>query len=122
MKKDYEAGRISSFGRKGQSVGWTDFGDSFGFGEMPKMRGSVRPQGSGPVSSYFSSQEEKIREASQSAADLAPGDRVNQKRYGKGTVAEVKQGKRDLEVTVDFDNFGRKVMLAGFAGFEKIEE
>ena len=122
MKKDYEAGRISTFGRKGQSVGWTDFGDSFGFGEMPKMRGSVRPQGSGPVSSYFSSQEEKIREASQSAGDLAPGDRVNQKRYGKGTVAEVKQGKRDLEVTVDFDNFGRKVMLAGFAGFEKIEE
>ena len=122
MKKDYEAGRISTFGRKGQSVGWTDFGDSFGFGEMPKMRGSVRPQGSGPVSSYFSSQEEKIREASQSAGDLAPGDRVSQKRYGKGTVAEVKQGKRDLEVTVDFDNFGRKVMLAGFAGFEKIEE
>ena len=122
MKKDYEAGRISTFGRKGQSVGWTDFGDSFGFGEMPKMRGSVRPQGSGPVSSYFSSQEEKIREASQSAGDLQPGDRVSQKRYGKGTVAEVKQGKRDLEVTVDFDNFGRKVMLAGFAGFEKIEE
>ena len=122
MKKDYEAGRISTFGRKGQSVGWTDFGDSFGFGEMPKMRGSVRPQGSGPVSSYFSSQEEKIREASQSAGDLEPGSRVSQKRYGKGTVVEVKQGKRDLEVTVDFDNFGRKVMLAGFAGFEKIEE
>ena len=122
MKKDFEAGRISSFGRKGQSVGWTDFGESFGFGEMPKMRDSVRPQGSGPVSSYFSSQEEKIKEASQSAGDLEPGDRVSQKRYGKGTVVKVEQGKRDLEVTVDFDNFGRKVMLAGFAGFEKTEE
>ena len=53
-------------------MGWTDFGDSFGFGEMPKMRGSVRPQGSGPVSSYFSSQEEKIKEASASAGDLQP--------------------------------------------------
>ena len=74
MRKDYEAGRISSFGRKGQSVGWTDFGDSFGFGEMPKMRGSVRPQGSGPVSSYFSSQEEKIKTASENASDLQAGD------------------------------------------------
>ena len=122
MRKDYEAGRISSFGRKGQSVGWTDFGDSFGFGEMPKMRGSVRPQGSGPVSSYFSSQEEKIKTASENASDLQAGDRVVQKRYGKGTVVSLQQGKRDMEVTVDFDNFGRKVMLAGFAGFEKIEE
>ncbi len=122
MRKDFEAGRISSFGRKGQQMGWTDFGDSFGFGEMPKMRGSVRPQGSGPVSSYFSSQEDKIKEASANAEELAAGDRVSQKRYGKGTVVSVQQGKRDLEVTVDFDNFGRKVMLAGFAGFEKIEE
>ena len=128
MKKDFEAGRISSFGRKGASVGWTDFGDSFGFGtvnndeEKPKLRGSVRPQGSGPVSSYFSSQEEKIKAASQSGADLKAGDRVTQKRYGKGTVVSVQQGKRDIEVTVDFDNFGRKVMLAGFAGFEKTEE
>ncbi len=122
MRKDYEAGRISSFGRKGQSVGWTDFGDSFGFGEMPKMRGSVRPQGSGPVSSYFSSQEEKIKEASKAATELKAGDRVNQKRYGKGTVVSLQQGKRDIEITVDFDSFGRKVMLAGFAGFEKIDE
>ena len=89
---------------------------------MPKMRGSVRPQGSGPVSSYFSSQEEKIKTASENASDLQAGDRVVQKRYGKGTVVSLQQGKRDMEVTVDFDNFGRKVMLAGFAGFEKIEE
>ena len=63
-----------------------------------------------------------MKAASESAGELKPGDRVIQKRYGSGTVVSAVQGKRDVEVTVDFDNFGRKVMLAGFAGFEKIEE
>ena len=45
---------------------------------------------------------------------------MKQKRFGAGTVVMIEEGKRDLEVTVDFDNYGRKTLLAEFAKFEKI--
>ena len=53
--------------------------------------------------------------------DFAPGDRVVSKRFGAGTVVSAEPGKRDLEVTVDFDYYGRKVLLAGFAAFTREE-
>ena len=48
------------------------------------------------------------------------GDRVNQMKYGEGTVLAIDSGGRDYEITVDFDDFGVKKMFAGFAKLKKI--
>ena len=49
------------------------------------------------------------------------GDRVRHVKFGEGTVAELKDGARDMEVTVQFDSGESKKMLAGFAKLVKIE-
>ena len=48
------------------------------------------------------------------------GDRVRHSRFGVGTVLEIRDGKKDYEVTVDFDTAGVKRMFAAFANLEKI--
>lgn len=55
-----------------------------------------------------------------SAPDYAVGDRVRHIKFGEGTVADMINGGRDYEVTVDFDTAGRKKMFAGFAKLVKI--
>lgn len=55
-----------------------------------------------------------------SAPDYVIGDRVRHIKFGEGTVADMINGGRDYEVTVDFDTAGRKKMFAGFAKLVKI--
>ena len=45
------------------------------------------------------------------------GDRVVSRRFGAGTVVSAEPTRQDTAVTVDFDKYGRKVLLAAFAGF-----
>ena len=52
--------------------------------------------------------------------DYEEGDRVSHQKFGTGTVAEIKDGGKDFEVTVDFDRAGRKKMFASFAKLKKI--
>lgn len=55
-----------------------------------------------------------------STPDYVVGDRVRHIKFGEGTVADMINGGRDYEVTVDFDTAGRKKMFAGFAKLVKI--
>lgn len=55
-----------------------------------------------------------------SSPDYVVGDRVRHIKFGEGTVADMINGGRDYEVTVDFDTAGRKKMFAGFAKLVKI--
>ena len=48
------------------------------------------------------------------------GDKVRHIKFGTGTVKEIKNGGRDYEVTVDFENSGTKKMFASFAKLQKI--
>ncbi len=48
------------------------------------------------------------------------GDKVRHIKFGTGTVKEIKNGGRDYEVTVDFENGGIKKMFASFAKLQKI--
>lgn len=48
------------------------------------------------------------------------GDKVCHIKFGTGTVKEIKNGGRDYEVTVDFENGGTKKMFASFAKLQKI--
>ena len=52
--------------------------------------------------------------------DYKVGDRVSHQKFGEGTVLEIEDGARDYQVTVDFDEFGQKMMMASFAKLEKI--
>jgi DNA helicase-2/ATP-dependent DNA helicase PcrA len=47
------------------------------------------------------------------------GDRVEHVKYGTGTVQKIEAGPRDYKVTVQFDDFGRKIMYAAFAKLRK---
>ena len=55
-----------------------------------------------------------------SAPDYVVGDRVRHIKFGEGTVADMINGGRDYEVTVDFDTAVQKKMFAGFAKLVKI--
>ena len=48
------------------------------------------------------------------------GDRVRHRKFGEGTVSLIKEGSKDYEVTVDFDDAGVKKMFASFARLEII--
>ena len=52
--------------------------------------------------------------------DYKEGDRVKHRLFGEGTVREITDGKRDYEVTVEFEGAGVKRMLASFAKLEKM--
>ncbi|MCR4705757.1 MAG: UvrD-helicase domain-containing protein [Lachnospiraceae bacterium] len=52
--------------------------------------------------------------------DYEVGDRIKHIKYGAGTVAALEEGPRDYRVTVDFDDYGQKVMYAAFAKLKKI--
>lgn len=54
------------------------------------------------------------------ALAYAVGDRVEHIKFGKGTVQKIEEGKKDFEVTVDFDTAGTKRMFAGFAKLKKL--
>ena len=43
------------------------------------------------------------------------GDRVKHMKFGEGTVLTIEDGERDYTITVEFDQFGIKKMMAGFA-------
>ena len=47
--------------------------------------------------------------------DYEVGDRVKHIKYGSGTVLKIEKGARDYQVTVSFDEYGNKVMMAAFA-------
>ena len=52
--------------------------------------------------------------------DYEVGDRVGHIKFGAGTVLEIKEGQRDYEVTVDFDEGGVRRMFAAFAKLRKL--
>ncbi len=52
--------------------------------------------------------------------DYTVGDRVSHIKFGQGTVKNIENGPRDYQVTVEFDDFGQKMMMASFAKLKKL--
>ena len=48
------------------------------------------------------------------------GDRVRHIKFGDGTVLSIVEEPRDYKVTIQFDEYGQKIMYAGFAKLKKI--
>ena len=58
--------------------------------------------------------------ASADALGYEVGDTVRHIKFGKGVVTEILEGKKDCEVTVEFESAGTKRMFASFAKLKKI--
>lgn len=56
-----------------------------------------------------------------SSLDYTTGDKVSHVKFGIGTVTHIEDVGKDYEVTVLFDNFGEKLLFAGFAKLKKIQ-
>lgn len=52
--------------------------------------------------------------------DYTVGDNVRHIKFGTGIVVDIVEGKKDYEVTVDFDRVGEKRMFASFAKLKKV--
>ncbi len=50
------------------------------------------------------------------------GDTVRHIKFGKGIVTEIIEGKKDCEVTVEFESVGTKRMFASFAKLKKLDQ
>lgn len=55
------------------------------------------------------------------ALSYGEGDRVKHIKFGEGTVRAIAKGPKDYQVTIEFDAYGQKIMLAAFAKLEKVE-
>ncbi|MBR0087882.1 MAG: UvrD-helicase domain-containing protein [Lachnospiraceae bacterium] len=50
------------------------------------------------------------------------GDRVRHGRFGEGTVTAIDEGKKDWEITIDFDEVGTKRLLNSIARLEPLND
>ncbi len=65
-------------------------------------------------------QEKDLSKESSGGLGYSVGDTVEHSKFGKGRVISIDHGERDYMVSVKFDEFGLKKMLAGFARLKKI--
>lgn len=82
---------------------------------------STRPD---PYSTYSNPYRKKksAQPAGGGQLSYVVGDKVRHKKFGVGTVTNIRDGGRDYEVTVDFPAWGVKKMFAAFAKLEKEED
>lgn len=52
--------------------------------------------------------------------DYDIGDRVSHIKFGEGTVKNLEKGAKDYQVTVEFDQYGQKILFAAFAKLQKV--
>ncbi len=52
--------------------------------------------------------------------DYGVGDRVEHVKFGQGVVKDIVKEPRDYKVTIDFDEYGQKIMFAAFAKLKKV--
>lgn len=91
---------------------------------LPKRTAVPQDQISARAKEIFKSKPldlNQFRVTKADALDYEVGDRVSHVKFGVGTVREIKDGGRDFEVKVDFDQAGPRRMFASFAKLKKIE-
>ncbi len=65
--------------------------------------------------------EKKERPTVLERQEFAPGDRVNHRTFGQGVVLEVTGTGAKSQITVEFQNVGRKNLVQAYAKLERIE-
>ncbi len=107
-----------SSGAEKNRFGASGYGSS-GYGSSGYRNPTVsRPDGKNAKGRF---RLEEFRVSKPDHLDYKTGDTVRHVKFGIGTVKEIKDGPRDYEVTVDFENFGIKRMFASFAKLKKVK-
>ena len=112
-------GSGGSYGGTGSYGGYTDgsFGGNAASRKESKEEFKRKPfalsGGSGKTSGGSSS-------GGKALLDYEEGDRVSHMKFGEGIVTGIRDGGRDWEVTVDFEEYGTKKLFAGFAKLKKV--
>lgn len=102
------------------SGGWGQPGRSGGFGaSVPAARPPVAMPAPPPAPSPAAASPSEAP-APLAAADLAPGDKVQHRLFGRGLVMKVNAAADVTTVDVLFDSAGRKTLDLAFARLEKI--
>ncbi len=78
------------------------------------------PSGNKPYISRSLDSLTKGMPASLEAPEYGKGDRVRHIKFGIGTVLNIEKDTRDYKITVDFDEYGNKIMYAAFAKLKKV--
>ena len=107
-----------SSGAEKNRFGVSGYGSS-GYGSSGYRNPSVSRPGEKNAKGRF--RLEEFRVSKPDHLDYKTGDTVRHVKFGIGTVKEIKDGSRDYEVTVDFENFGIKRMFASFAKLKKVK-
>lgn len=107
-----------SSGAEKNRFGASGYGSS-GYGSSGYRNPSVSRPGGKNAKGRF--RLEEFRVSKPDHLDYQTGDTVRHVKFGIGTVKEIKDGPRDYEVTVDFENFGIKRMFASFAKLKKVK-
>lgn len=89
---------------------------SFGSEEYPKAKYSKRSRSE----VFIANTERKPIAADVKEFNYSPGDRVQHRKFGEGTVVSAQNMGKDCLVVVDFDEVGQKKMMAAYANFTKI--
>ena len=63
-----------------------------------------------------------IKPVTSPALDFQPGEHVLHKKFGKGIILSVRQFEQDAMLEIQFEQVGRKQLMAVFAKLEKIDE
>ncbi|MBP0970095.1 MAG: UvrD-helicase domain-containing protein, partial [Oscillospiraceae bacterium] len=118
---DSDYGRANAFGNFSNEQSHRDNfrRDPFQSGRIQQSR--QRPQtGAGELKSHISTV--PLRNASSDKVSYAPGDLVEHRMFGKGTVTSVTPVGNDSLVEISFEKFGRKKTMANYAPMKKITE
>jgi DNA helicase-2/ATP-dependent DNA helicase PcrA len=108
-------GKDNSGGFGMNSYGLSGMGSTGYTGRSGSSYGSGKKAGSGIPKSLQTAGVQKLN-----SLDYKVGDTVSHIKFGKGTVLSIVDGKKDFEVTVDFEKAGQKKMFASFAKLKKI--
>ena len=78
------------------------------------------PAGSTGVQNKQTDGGETVSYVKPASSNFNVGDRVNNERFGDGTITCIEDKGRDNLLTVDFDEAGGKKMFEGFINLRKI--
>ena len=114
----YGSESYASFGSGGYGV---NPGQSSRFAKTDNSSYGARPKVNilgTSAAGVYAGREFKVEKSG--SLEYGVGDRVSHVKFGEGRVIAIEEGKKDYEVTVDFDGAGMKKLFASFAKLKKL--
>lgn len=121
----FSGGSRSGYGGSGSFGAAGGFGNSTGYGSSTTMPASANQKAYArskqmmeQKSSYQPLQYSQMKKAD--SLEYTVGDQVKHIKFGIGRVQQIEDKTKDYEVTVEFERFGVRKLMAGFAKLKKI--